>query len=224
MALILNIDTALETASICVAKDSVTIKLIENDNQNDHAAWLQPAIRDLMKNLKFEMKDLNAVAVSIGPGSYTGLRVGLSTAKGLCYALNIPLITVGTLEIMAFAAKNESADLLCPMIDARRMEVFTAIYKKNLEELVKPSAMIIDQNSFVTFLSSNKILFYGSGSNKLQKVLHHDNALFGTIRMNASHLAVISHNYFIGSKLADIVYSEPLYLKDFFTASRKPSA
>ena len=224
MALILNIDTALETASICLAKDGELIQLTENDNQNDHAAWLQLAIQNLMLNSEYSMQDLNAVAVSIGPGSYTGLRVGLSSAKGLCYALNIPLITVGTLEMMALAAKEEMADLLCPMIDARRMEIFTALYTKNLEELMKPKAMIIDGTSFAELLPSNKILFYGSGSKKLKKLICHDNAIFGTIMTNAGQLATISLNCFVKSQFADIAYSEPLYLKEFFSSSRKPTA
>jgi tRNA threonylcarbamoyladenosine biosynthesis protein TsaB len=221
MALILNIDTALDTASVCLAKDGAVIGLLENDNQKDHAAWLHPAIQDMLRNAECGMKDLKAVAVSIGPGSYTGLRVGLSAAKGLCYALNIPLITVGTLEIMAFAAKDETTDLLCPMIDARRMEVFTAVYIKTLQELIKPHALVINENSFDELLSLNKIFFYGSGSKKLQKILHHDNAKYGTISVNAAHLAEISQKQFTQTLFADLAYSEPFYLKEFFSISRK---
>lgn len=224
MALILNIDTALDTASVCLAKNGTVTGLFENDNQNDHAAWLHSAIQDMMKNAGYGMQDLNAVAVSIGPGSYTGLRIGLSAAKGLCYALSIPLITAGTLEVMAFAAKDEIADLFCPMIDARRMEVFTAVYTKNLEELIKPHALVIDENSFAGLLSSNKIIFFGSGHYKLQKVLRHTNAIFGNIGTNASHLAVISDKRFAGAQFADLAWSEPLYLKEFFSPSRKPPA
>lgn len=224
MALILNIDTALEIASVCLAGDGKIIQLIENDSQNDHAAWLQSSIRDMMHTSGYRMQDLNAVGVSIGPGSYTGLRVGLSSAKGLCFALNIPLITVGTLEMMALAAKEEMADLLCPMIDARRMEVFAALYTKNLEELMKPTAMLIDGTSFAELLPSNKIFFYGSGSKKLKKLICHDNAIFGTIMTNAEQLATISLSRFAKSQFADIAYSVPLYLKEFFSSSRKPTA
>ncbi len=224
MALILNIDTALETASVCLAKDGKVIQLSENNNQNDHAVWLQSSIRDMMQDSGYGIQDLNAVAVSIGPGSYTGLRVGLSSAKGFCYALNIPLITVGTLEIMALAAKGEVVEFLCPTINARRMDIFAALYTKNLEELMKPTAMVINETSFSEFLNSNKILFYGSGSKKLQKMICHDNAIFGEIMTNAGQLAAISQIRFDESQFADIAYSEPLYLKEFFSYLRKPPA
>src|SRR5205814_5136447 len=145
MALIFNIDTALEIASLGLAEDGIMIQSIENDQQKDHAAWIHVAIKNLFEKTGKTIDQLDAVAVSNGPGSYTGLRVGLSTAKGLCYALNIPLITVGTLQVMALNAvqalaksdlqsadhggENELGDILfCPMIDARRMEVFTAVY------------------------------------------------------------------------------------------------
>src|SRR6266513_982784 len=131
MSLLLNIDTAIETASICLSKDGNVLHLSINENQKDHAAWLTVAIQEMMQNSGYQLNQLNAIAVTIGPGSYTGLRVGLSTAKGLCYVLKIPLLTIGTLEMMAFAAKQNPVDLLCPMIDARRMEVFTAVYDKD---------------------------------------------------------------------------------------------
>src|ERR1051325_9884884 len=143
MALILNIDTAIETASICLSEDKNVLKFAINENQKDHAAWLSVAIKTLMKEAGIQLNQLNTIAVTIGPGSYTGLRVGLSAAKGLCYALNIPLITIGTLEMMAMAAKEEPVDLLCPMIDARRLEVFTAVYNKKMEEVRSPHSLIL---------------------------------------------------------------------------------
>ncbi len=224
MSLILNIDTALDIASICLAKDGEVLRLALNESQKDHAAWLQTAILASTEHAGYKIEDLSAIAVSIGPGSYTGLRVGLSTAKGLCYALNIPLITIGTLEIMAVAAKDEAVELLCPMIDARRMEVFTAVYRKNLQELIKPHARIIDKNSFSELLSSHKVLFYGNGSKKLNLLISDDNAVFKTIGHSSAHMVPISQNCFIGRKFADLVSSEPMYLKEFFSAVRKPLA
>src|SRR6266513_858318 len=155
MSLILNIDTAIETASITLAQDGKVFRSATNESEKDHAAWIHPAIHILMRESGWQLQNLNAVAVSIGPGSYTGLRIALSTAKGLCYALQIPLVTVGTLEAMAFSAIQnfETSDpyfppedarrtaqgyLFCPMIDARRMEVFTAVYDSSLNEVVKP--------------------------------------------------------------------------------------
>ncbi len=223
MPLILNIDTALETASICLAKDGKVIKSSSNKEQKDHAAWLQSAISELMKVSGTGLNELNSVAVSIGPGSYTGLRVGLSSAKGLCYALNIPLIALSTLEIMAYAAKNEETNLLCPMIDARRMEVFTAVYTQSLEELIKPHALILESNSFSELLISNKILFFGNGSKKFSSLLFHDNAVFKQVSYDATNMASLSFNCFLLQKFANLAYTEPAYLKDFFSPARKPS-
>ena len=221
MSLILNIDTAIETASICLSKDKDPVKLSINENQKDHAAWLSVAIQDLMRDTGYQLNQLNAIGVTIGPGSYTGLRVGLSAAKGLCYALNIPLIAIGTLEMMAFAGKQEPVDLLCPMIDARKMEVFTAVYSKDLEEIKSPHALIIDKTIFEDLLQAHSTLFFGNGSKKLQKVLDHPHAVFESIIFNASHMASLATDRFMTIQFADLAYIEPLYLKEFFTPLRK---
>ena len=221
MSLILNIDTAIETASICLSEDEKVLKLAINEHQKDHAAWIAVAIQKMMNETGVQLKQLNAIAVTIGPGSYTGLRVGLSSAKGLCYTLNIPLITVGTLEMMAVAAKDQASTLLCPMIDARRMEVFTAVYDKKLKEIMPPQAMIINENSFTELLQSNTIVFYGNGSKKLQQVLVHSNASFDRINCNASHLPYIAFQHLEAMRFADLAYVEPAYLKEFFTPARK---
>src|SRR5687767_10771942 len=148
MSLILNIDTALDTASVCLANKGEVLHLVVNEFPKDHSGWLHPAISELLQKSGYEIRDLSALAVSIGPGSYTGLRVGLSTAKGFCFALNLPLITIGTLQMMAYSVKDENADLLCPVIDARRNEVFTAVYDKNLEPVLPAQSMIAGENSF----------------------------------------------------------------------------
>ena len=223
MALILNIDTAIETASICLSEDKNVLQLSVNENQKDHAAWLTVAIKKMMKNSGHELSQLNAIAVTIGPGSYTGLRVGLAAAKGLCYVLNIPLITIVTLEMMAIAAKDESADLFCPLIDARRMEVYTAVYEKGVKEVKPPHALIIEKDSFNDILMSNQALFFGNGSKKLESVLHHPHAVFKSINSNASHMASLSADRLMTFQFADLAYIEPLYLKEFFTPARKPS-
>ncbi len=221
MSLILNIDTALDVASVCLAKNEELIQLSFNENQKDHAAWLHHSIAEMMQKAGYELNDLNAVAVSIGPGSYTGLRVGLAAAKGFCYALNIPLITVNTLKLIAFAAKDEATELICPLIDARRMEVFTAIYNKNTEEKVPPHSMIIDENSFAGLLLSEKILFCGNGIKKLQPLLTHNNAAFSNKIADASHLAQLSLPLFNTGQFADLAYTEPFYLKEFYTPAGK---
>src|SRR5579871_6069248 len=179
MALILNIDISTESAAICLSKDGMQLALSESNEQKEHASWLHVAIDKMMKSNGFLMKDLSAVAVIDGPGSYTGLRVGMSAAKGLCYALQIPLITESSLKFMAYAATKQINDIsdsfLCPMIDARRMEVFTALYNQRLEELLPPTAMLLDEKSFLAHLSSKKICFFGNGSAKWEKMTDSNN-------------------------------------------------
>ena len=167
------------------------------------------------------MKDLDAVAVSVGPGSYTGLRVGLAAAKGFCYALNIPLITVNSLKIIAAAAKDETIDFICPLIDARRMEVFTALYDKDLQEKNAPHALIVDENSFASLLVSGKILFCGNGIRKLQPFISNSNAFFSHKMADASHLASLSFPCYCKNEFADLAYAEPLYIKEFYSAPGK---
>jgi tRNA threonylcarbamoyladenosine biosynthesis protein TsaB len=217
MAIILNIDTSVETASVCLSDKTEVIKLAINENQKDHAAWLHTAVRDLLKDAGLPVSDLNAVGISIGPGSYTGLRIGLSTAKGLCYALQIPLICINTLQMMANAVKKESAGFICPLIDARRMEVFSAVYNKSLDEIVKPFAMIVDKNSFVDLLSSGKVIFCGNGSKKLRNVLFHENAIFTDSIATAADLSPLAYKYFQEKKFAGLAYTEPLYIKEFYS-------
>lgn len=221
MSLILNIDTALEKASICLAKNGRAITTSINKDQKDHASWLQTAIAESFNLTGFQIKDLDAVAVTIGPGSYTGLRVGLASAKGLCYALNIPLITVSTLELMASAVKSTEADLLCPMIDARRMEVFTAVYTKQLDEVIKPQARILDKDFLSDLLNSNSILIFGSGYKKFKTLQNRDNVFYDEVIYDASNMASLSYTSFHLQKFTDLAYSEPKYLKDFFSTSRK---
>ncbi|HEX5652027.1 MAG TPA: tRNA (adenosine(37)-N6)-threonylcarbamoyltransferase complex dimerization subunit type 1 TsaB [Chitinophagaceae bacterium] len=220
MPLILNIDSALETASVCLSEKLDCMGQLSNGDQKDHAAWLHEAIRQLLLQSGKLVKDLEAVAVSIGPGSYTGLRVGLSTAKGLCYALGIPLITVETLKLMAFAVKEEAKELICPLIDARRMEVYTALYDNEMTEKQQPRAMIIDENSFSHLLSNHNLTFCGSGQKKLKKLITNDNASWTDSISTALHLSLIADQYFREGKFADLAYTEPLYIKDFHTGHK----
>jgi len=227
MALILNIDTALDNAYISLAENEEGLYYAINETTKDHAAWIQPAIYKIMKDSERKITDLKAIGVSIGPGSYTGLRIGLSTAKGLCFALKIPLITINTLEIMAFSAiqdmKTHGNDLLthdlliCPMIDARRMEVFTAVYSSALVEIYKPHPRVLDALSFDELLKRQKMLFLGNGSVKFQHVCQNANALFKKLALNPFGLCTLTYKNFIGNNFATLAYAEPLYLKEFFT-------
>ncbi len=216
MSLLLNIDTALETGSVCLTNSATIIGSSVNHQQHDHAAWLHPAIHELLQNNNLEAGQLDAIAVTIGPGSYTGLRIGLSAAKGLCYALNKPLITVSTLEVLASLVIDDADQLICPVIDARRMEIFTAIYDKDLQLISDPGAMVLQQDSFSTILSGQQVLFCGNAVTKMQPVISSPNASFTNKAFTAIHLAPLAYQRFTSGSFADLAYTEPLYLKEFY--------
>lgn len=219
MAIILNIDTAIDTASVCLTREEKPVQFAMNASQKDHASWLHPAIERVIVEAGLGINSLQAVSVTIGPGSYTGLRVGLASAKGLCFSLGIPLIAVNTLEMMAFATRDQEADLYCPLIDARRMEVFTTVYDKNLIEIIKPAAVILDSTSFESLLIAKKILFSGNGADKVKGIISHPNAIFSSTMATAADMAVLSEQKFREKKFADLAYIEPLYLKEFHTTA-----
>lgn len=223
MALLLHIDTATEHASICLSNNSEVISYAENADPKNHGAFLQPAIQQLFQNTSYNLYDIDGISVSNGPGSYTGLRVGLASAKGLCFALNKPLITLNTLQIMAQAAishvqKNEPIDsyLFCPLIDARRMEVFTAIYDAQLNIVSPPMAHILNENSFQELLNNNKIVFTGSGHFKLKTALQHPNAVYFNIQHNATNMVFLAEKNIKKNAFANVAYTEPFYIKAFF--------
>ncbi|MEO6001005.1 MAG: tRNA (adenosine(37)-N6)-threonylcarbamoyltransferase complex dimerization subunit type 1 TsaB [Chitinophagaceae bacterium] len=223
MSLILSIDTSTENASICLAENETCLFMASNEIQKDHAAWLHPAIMDALDNIGKKITDIKAVGLTAGPGSYTGVRVGMATAKGLCFALNIPLITVNTLEAMASIATAEDIDYICPMIDAKRMEVFTALYDKNLEVILPPCAMILDKNSFFEPLQRKIIIFFGNGKNKFQQIINKKTAIFKNLIFNASHLSVLIYRKYIKSEFSSLVESDPAYVKEYYTLYIKKS-
>ncbi|RYY59302.1 MAG: tRNA (adenosine(37)-N6)-threonylcarbamoyltransferase complex dimerization subunit type 1 TsaB [Chitinophagaceae bacterium] len=218
MAIILHIDTAVETASICLAENNVLAGFEMNEVQKEHSSWLHPAIRRIFEMAGKSPADLDAVAVTVGPGSYTGLRVGLSAAKGLCFSLGKPLISINTLELMASDARTEGADFIIPVIDARRMEVFTAVYDHTLLELEKPSALILDENSYGYFLNKGKILFTGNAVNKVRKIIRHDNVLYHEQMPTAKSMTSLALDRFISMDFSDVAYLEPMYVKEFHEA------
>lgn len=229
MSLILNIDTATDIAHISISKSGVILDSVTNKEQKDHGSFLQPAIQQLLKNNFISIQELDAIAISAGPGSYTGLRVGMASAKGLCFALEKPLITISSLEIIAYAAILEAGLqtankglLFCPMIDARRMEVFTALYTQQLETLLEPNAMVIEQNSFANYLIENKIFFVGNGANKWELICKNENALFLPNTSNPLAMNKLSFKKYENKDFTNLAYSEPSYLKEFFEGN-KPS-
>lgn len=221
MALLLNIDTASENAHVSLAKDGEVLHILHSESQKEHASFLQAAIQQLLHTTGIQLKEIDAVAVTAGPGSYTGLRVGFASAKGLCYALKKPFITIGTLEVLAASAlalpeaAAQEKILFCPMMDARRMEVFTAVYHQDLTVHTQPCALILNELSFEKELSKNKILFFGSGSEKWKQLCKHPNALFSHVSISAESFSKSTNLQFSEKKFTELAYSEPFYLKEF---------
>jgi tRNA threonylcarbamoyladenosine biosynthesis protein TsaB len=217
---ILQIETATSVCSVALARDEQVLAYKQLDERNIHAEVITLFIEELISSAGIKYSDLDAIAVSCGPGSYTGLRIGVSTAKGLCFALDKPLIAVETLEAMAYGIiiKNQYANvLLCPMIDARRMEVYTALFDSTGRKIESVTAKIIDEGSFAEHLKSNKILFFGDGADKCRAVLDvHPNAEFSPNFTNsATHLTPKAFEKFKANDFEDVAYFEPYYLKDF---------
>ena len=224
MPYILNIHTATETAivNLCSGKDVIDSDL--NFDTKQHASFLHTAISTMLKKQNIDAKQLNAIGVSTGPGSYTGIRVGLAAAKGLCYALNIPLITYNSLELIALSAlllMKDTTSLYGSMIDARRMEVYTAVYDNNMKQIITPGAMILDENSFANILSSHAIIFSGSGSSKFREVTKNANAKFIDAEISMEAIAQISWQKFEDNAFENISSVKPVYIKDFHTLAKK---
>jgi tRNA threonylcarbamoyladenosine biosynthesis protein TsaB len=220
MALILNINTAINPASVCLARDLKTLSFAQSTHQKDHASWLHRAVQQIIAEAGTNLKEIEAIAVTAGPGSYTGLRIGLAAGKGFSFSLNIPLIAINLLEMMAWAIKSEVADYYCPVIDARRMEVFMAVYGRNMESIVAPSAMIVKADSFNSLQKRGKIIFIGDGCDKIRKIIPSSNAVFSDREVTAMDMIELSANNFREKRFADTAYSEPFYLKEFYSAAR----
>ncbi len=226
MSIILGIETATKVCSIALSKDDELLAIEEVGGAYSHAENVTNFIEKVVKKANIQFNDIDAIAVSKGPGSYTGLRIGVSSAKGLCYALNKPLIAIDTLQAMALRMAKQTSDknlLFCPMIDARRMEVYTAIYNAS-NELIEPiSAKIIDENSFSKYLNNQKVMFFGDGAEKCKTLFSgNKNAFFNesvlpsAIEINELALKKLNNN-----QLEDVAYFEPFYLKDFIATTPK---
>lgn len=192
----------------------------ENYDGKTHATLLSAYIQDELKYVRTREIKLDAVAVSIGPGSYTGLRIGLSEAKGLAFGLGVPLIGVNTLKLLTTSAMFkeffDDEELFVPMIDARRMEVYTAVYNSALDDIVPPQPKIIDADSFADLLNEHKLVFFGNGSDKVAEVIKHPNTIFMPgIKPVALDMMVLSEMAFRKKDFIDVAYSTPLYLKEF---------
>ena len=221
MSFIIQLDTATKNARISLSKAGQLTFEEVNGQMKDHASFVQPALKRILKKAGITGKEISAVAVSHGPGSYTGLRVGMASAKGLSFALNKPLITVGSLQVLARAVKNTTvaADtvLFCPMIDARRMEVFAALYDSALRELLEPKAVILTAETYANWLLKNEVWFVGDGAEKYSRILEHKNAKFVMEGNNSLAMSQLAYEKYEAGGFADVAYAEPLYLKEFFS-------
>ena len=222
MATILCIESATPICSIALVQNGIVTHIRETDELQSHAASLMVFIQQVLISAGLTVSAIDAIAVSKGPGSFTGLRIGVSTAKGLCFAQDKPLIGIGTLKSMAIGMIkayqiSETSLLFCPMIDARRMEVYTALYDINANELIPVSAKIIDESSFAKVLKNQTIVFAGDGSVKCRALLeHHPNACFLNQEIvSAANMASLSNDAFLNGLFENVAYFEPYYLKDF---------
>ncbi len=222
MALVLNIETATTNCSVSLSKDGETLVLKEDNSPGySHAETLHVFIDEVFKTSKIKPSEIDAVAISKGPGSYTGLRIGVSSAKGLCYALNKSLIAIDTLESLAHQVKIDDG-FIVPMLDARRMEVYSAIYNSELELHREIKAEILTEESFSKLLETEKVYFIGSGVEKTKALIQHPNAIFIEGKLpSANEMALLAELKHKISDTEDVAYFEPYYLKDFVALKKK---
>ena len=226
MANILNIETSTTVCSVALSSDGQIVDHHENYDGLNHATLLSQFIDDMLHTANRKEIKLDAIAVSIGPGSYTGLRIGLSQAKGLAFGLDLPLIGVNTLQLLTVTAMFkdffDDDTLYVPMIDARRMEVYTAVYNNALEAIMEPQAMILDNSSFVSLLAKHHLVLISNGAQKAQDVIKHPNAHFmPDVKPVAVDMLALAEKAFREKHFIDVAYSTPFYLKDFQATTPK---
>ena len=223
---IIHIETSTEVCSVALSSDGVVKFHRQNFEGPSHASLLGGYVEECVKFARENNIELHAVAVSSGPGSYTGLRIGVSEAKGLCFGLNLPLIAVSTLELLCctamFRVDIEEDALICPMIDARRMEVYAAVYNECLEPIMPVGAYIVDENTFAEVLSQRKVIFCGNGAAKCREVINHPNAIFvDGVYPLATGMLALAERAFVRQEFNDVAYYEPFYLKEFVATTPK---
>ncbi|MEP1488154.1 MAG: tRNA (adenosine(37)-N6)-threonylcarbamoyltransferase complex dimerization subunit type 1 TsaB [Algibacter sp.] len=220
--LILNIETATTNCSVSLSRDGKTIVLKEDYNDNySHAERLHVYIDAVLKEADVKSEELSAIAVSKGPGSYTGLRIGVSAVKGLCFALDKPLMSISTLEALAHQVEAENG-VIVSMIDARRLEVYSAIFDADYNQIRETEAQILDETSFADYLEKGKVYFIGNGVEKTKTLLNHPNAIFVEDKLpSANDMSMLAYNKYKNNDTEDVAYFEPYYLKDFVALKPK---
>lgn len=224
MALILNLETSTTNCSVCLSLDGEVVSIRENNTPNySHAEQLHVFINACLEDSDYGMGDLDAIAVSIGPGSYTGLRIGVSSAKGLCFALDIPLIAIATLEVLASQLNVLNGNLIIPVLDARRMEVYSAVFDSEINQIRDTRAEVINTESFKEYLSMGKTYFIGSGAEKIKDTLppEADVEFLPEAIPSSNEMATLSFEKFKFQNFEDVAYFEPYYLKDFMVTKKK---
>lgn len=223
MAIILNLETATTNCSVSISKGNETIALKENNAAGySHSEQLHVYIKEALEEASLSFSDLDAIAISKGPGSYTGLRIGVSSAKGLCFSLDLPLISVPTLQGMAHQVKLEKGELVIPVLDARRMEVYSCVFDAHHQEIRETRAEIITEKSFADFVFDKKVFVIGSGAQKCKDILQHPNFHFDeTIVPSAAQMGPIAYKKYLAKQFEDVAYFEPYYLKDFVLQTKK---
>ncbi|PWL39271.1 tRNA (adenosine(37)-N6)-threonylcarbamoyltransferase complex dimerization subunit type 1 TsaB [Flagellimonas aquimarina] len=223
MARILNLETATTNCSVSISEGSDIVCLKENNAVSySHSEQLHIFIKEVLEEASFSFSDLDAIAISKGPGSYTGLRIGVSAAKGLCFSLDLPLISVPTLESMANQVDTSEGEIIIPVLDARRMEVYSSVFNSFYQEVRETRAEIIDEDSFKGFSSHPKVYIVGSGAEKCKETLRHPNFVFNTtVVPSAREMANIAFRKFQEGIFEDVAYFEPYYLKDFVLQGKK---
>nr|WP_321234348.1 tRNA (adenosine(37)-N6)-threonylcarbamoyltransferase complex dimerization subunit type 1 TsaB [uncultured Psychroserpens sp.] len=222
MSLILSIETSTTNCSVSLSKQGETLVLKEDNNTNySHAESLHVFIDSVLQIAEIKKSELDAIAVSKGPGSYTGLRIGVSAAKGLSYALNIPLISVSTLKALACQVQIDDG-LIVPMLDARRLEVYSAIYDHSHQLIRTIEAQILDENAFLDYLEKGHVYFIGNGVDKTKTLINHSNAKFINSKLpSAKEMSALAYEKYKKSDIEDVAYFEPFYLKDFIALKPK---
>lgn len=223
MAYILNLETATTNCSVSLAKDGALIAIKENNTPNySHSEQLHVFIQNVLEAAALSSSDLDAIAVSKGPGSYTGLRIGVSAAKGLCFSLDIPLVSIETLKSLASESNSDDYDFIIPLLDARRMEVYSKVFDGELNEIRETKAEIIDERSFEAYTSKGEVLLIGSGASKCQELIESPSVSFDTIAVpSAKQMAALSYEKYANDMFEDVAYFEPYYLKDFIIQTKK---
>jgi tRNA threonylcarbamoyladenosine biosynthesis protein TsaB len=223
MAIILHLETATTNCSVSISKDSEMIVLKENNAASySHSEQLHVFIKEALKEASLSFSDLDAVAISKGPGSYTGLRIGVSAAKGICFSLDIPLISIPTLQSIANQVDLKPGELVIPVLDARRMEVYSCVYDNNYQEIRETRAEVINEESFVEYLGENKVYVMGSGAEKCRGVLQHPNFIFNeSVVPSAKDMVSMAFEKYESKQFEDVAYFEPYYLKDFVLQQKK---